>query len=224
MTSDADAPWIELTDLPGFNLELRAKMEAILYYSAPALNIDDAGWRGLGQILARYERDAQEAKAIEGATGGLQARNRKDIDATVLRPLRKAQHSLKTLLRNPAIRERVERVSGDGTVVHQLAEVIRALEEAIRMHERPAPLFLNDDTGRLEGSLRLWWDRRARAKSGGGRGATAYNQFLGLCYSVLSKPPGHRYDALKAQRATVAHNAQVWTRLADKLKRFVTNR
>src|SRR5690606_34377251 len=102
--------------------------------------------------------------------------------------------------------------SRNGPVTEQLAEVIRAIEEIVLEEDRSPSAFVDDAPGRLESSLRVWWDRRSSARSGGGRASNkdgsepAYHQFLRLCFGVLDQPPGSAYDALKKHRDAVSRN------------------
>lgn len=225
-TCYSDMPRTELPELPGFTLELRVQMQNIQRYRKPALTIDNAGWQGLGQILARHQRDMDEAAAIDRVVAALPGKTRRAVDKSVLRPLKKAQVGLKSVMVTASIRDRVERVSGNRSVTGLLDEAIRLIEEAVREEDRAVSAFVADATGRLEEDLRAWWGARSRARSGGGRGETggrsgqpAYHQFLELCFGVLSSRPGSAYDALREHRGRRAQNEQAWKQIADQLRK-----
>jgi uncharacterized protein (DUF2267 family) len=225
MSNTEDIWW---PDLDKFTPQLRDAMQRITHHKKPALLIDNEGWAELHRILATHERRAYETEAIEAVNSRLNRKYRKAVECTVLHRLEQARAGLEKSMKIEAVSHRIERAAGETSVSQLIDQAMRIVECALNS-ERPRPesSFADGAVGQLEENLRHWWKARSRAATGGGRAGNAdashpaYQQFLGLCYSVLSKPPGHGYDALREHRRQLDNSRQLkkqfWKQFGDRL-------
>lgn len=216
---DFGAPISDLPDLPDFTEELRAEIEqSVTLYGKRVLRLDNEAWGALYLILAAHERDVVEAEAIDAQLPAtLPYKSRQALDR-VARDLEKTRADLNGAMRAVGVSRRLEKVGGLVSLTTFLDNAIAVIDSARSIDERPTLTFPDADVGRLELLLSGWWQQRTGTPPSVIKGESAYQAFLGLCFRVLSKPPGHSYDVLSKHRARYEQYEDTWRAVIGRLQ------